>query len=74
VKGRGGGFADGHLRSACRSPGFSSLRYFRTETIDVSDFDHKNDVQVKVEVLNATSSPSAEAFTIYDMVLVGWKD
>lgn len=40
---------------------------YRTDIIDVSDFDHQGDVQLRFEV-----APGSEPFDVFDPIIIGW--
>jgi len=46
---------------------------YRTEILDISDFDGEGDVQVRFEVLTVNTGESSPWFQVYDPVIVGWR-
>ncbi len=47
---------------------------YRTEIIDISDFDGSPDIQVRFEVTSASMYHARPWLDIYDPVIVGWKE
>jgi hypothetical protein len=49
----------------------STYHMYRTEIVDVSDFDLTN-AQIRFEVISSSPTPPAESFDVVDPVVVGW--